>query len=91
MQRVTSDFLQRATSATSNERILQRVTSDFTTSEEQRVNFNEYRATSEKLRLGISMGENFNRKLGTLEATSKKSSSKMLLQSNKVANVYGNI
>ena len=31
MQRVTSDFLQRATSATSNERILQRVTSDFTT------------------------------------------------------------
>ena len=83
--------MQRAASATSNERILQRVTSDFTTSEEQRVNFNEYRATSEKLRLGISMGENFNRKLGTLEATSKKSSSKMLLQSNKVANVYGNI
>ena len=29
LQRVTSDFLQRATSATSNERILQRVTSDF--------------------------------------------------------------
>ena len=29
MQRVTSDFLQRATSATSNERILQRVRSDF--------------------------------------------------------------
>ena len=34
---VTSDLLQRATSATSNERILQRVTSDFTTSNEQRV------------------------------------------------------
>ena len=29
MQWVTSDFLQRATSATSNEQILQRVTSDF--------------------------------------------------------------
>ena len=29
LQRVTGDFLQRATSATSNERILQRVTSDF--------------------------------------------------------------
>ena len=28
-QRETSDFLERATSATSNERILQRVTSDF--------------------------------------------------------------
>ena len=41
LQRVTSDFLQRATSATSNERILQRVRSDFTTSNEQRVNFNE--------------------------------------------------
>ena len=51
LQRVTSDFLQRATSATSNERILQRVTSDFTTSNEQLVNFNEYRATSGKLRL----------------------------------------
>ena len=51
MQRVTSDFLQRATSgtsnsnflqrttsATSNERILQRVTSEF---------YNEQRATSE--------------------------------------------
>ena len=34
---VTSDLLQRATSATSNERILQRVTSDSTTSNEQRV------------------------------------------------------
>ena len=41
LQRVTSDFLQRATSATSNERILQRVTSDSTTSNKQRVNFNE--------------------------------------------------
>ena len=29
LQRVTSDFLQRATSATSKEQILQRVTSDF--------------------------------------------------------------
>ena len=29
LQRATSDFLQRAISATSNERILQRVTSDF--------------------------------------------------------------
>ena len=29
LQRATSDFSQRATSATSNERILQRVTSDF--------------------------------------------------------------
>ena len=34
-----------------NEQLLQRVTSDFTTSNEQRVNFNEYRSTSEKLRL----------------------------------------
>ena len=51
LQRVTCDFLQRTTSATINERILQRVTSDFTTSTEQLVNFNEYRATSEKLRL----------------------------------------
>ena len=49
-----SDFLQRATSATSNERILQRVTSDFTTSNEQRVNFNEQRETSEKLRLATN-------------------------------------
>ena len=37
MQRVTSNFLQRVTSATSNEQILQRVTSDFTTGNEQRV------------------------------------------------------
>ena len=51
MQRVTSDFLQRATSTTSKEQILQRVTSDFTTSNEQRVNFKEQRAMSEKLRL----------------------------------------
>ena len=29
LKRVTSDFLPRATSATSNKRILQRVTSDF--------------------------------------------------------------
>ena len=49
---VTSDFLQRATfTATSNERILQQVISDFTTSNEQRVNFNEYRTTNEKLGL----------------------------------------
>ena len=41
LQGVTSDFLQQETSATSNERILQQVTSDFTTSNEQRVNFNE--------------------------------------------------
>ena len=40
-QKVTSDFLQRATSVTSNERVLQRVMSDFTTSNEQRVSFNE--------------------------------------------------
>ena len=39
--RVIPYFLQRATTATSNEHILQRVTSDFTTSNEQRVNFNE--------------------------------------------------
>ena len=59
LQRPTSNFLQRATSATSNERILQRVTSDFTSSNEQRVNFNEYRATSEKLHL-IRIGIKFN-------------------------------
>ena len=54
LQRVTSDFLQWATSGTSNERILQRATfetsneqilqwatSDFTTSNEQRVDFNK--------------------------------------------------
>ena len=40
-QRVTSEFLQRVTSATSDVRILQRVTSGFTTSNKQRVNFNE--------------------------------------------------
>ena len=51
LKRVTSDFLQRATSATSNKQILQQATSDFTTSNEQRVNLNEQRATSEKLRL----------------------------------------
>ena len=37
MNFATSDFLQRATSVRSNERILQRVTSDFTMSNEQRV------------------------------------------------------
>ena len=37
LQRVTSEFLQRATSVTSNEGILQRVTSDFTTSEKLRL------------------------------------------------------
>ena len=41
LQRVTSDFLQRATSARSKEGILKRETSDFTTSNKQRVNFNE--------------------------------------------------
>ena len=35
MQQVTSDFLQRVTSATSNKQILQRVTSDFIMSKEQ--------------------------------------------------------
>ena len=39
LQWVTSYFLQRATSATTNERISQRVTSDFTTSKEQQANF----------------------------------------------------
>ena len=47
LQRVTSDFLQRATSETSNEQMLQVASSDFTTSSDQRVNFNEKRATSE--------------------------------------------
>ena len=51
LQRVTSNFLQQATSATSGERISQQVTSDFTLSNEQRVNFNEQRATREKLHL----------------------------------------
>ena len=51
LKRVTNYLLQQATSETSNERILKRVTSDFITSNEQQVNFNEYRATSEKLRL----------------------------------------
>ena len=41
LQQVKSDFLQQATSGASNEQILQRATSDFTTSNEQRVNFNE--------------------------------------------------
>ena len=38
-QQLTSDLLQQATSAVSNERILQRVTSDYTTSNERQVNF----------------------------------------------------
>ena len=37
-QRLTSDLLQRATSAVSNEQILQQVTSDYTTSNERQVN-----------------------------------------------------
>ena len=37
-QRLTSDLLQRATSAVSNKQILQRVTSDYTTSNERQVN-----------------------------------------------------
>ena len=49
LERVTKDILQRGTSATSNEQIVRRVTSDllqrapsdFTTSNKQRVNFNE--------------------------------------------------
>ena len=46
LQRVTSEFhdvkfLQPATSTTRSERILQRLTSDFTTNNEQRVMFNE--------------------------------------------------
>ena len=40
LQRKTSDFLQRATSATNSEQNLQPVTSDFTTSSKQRVNIN---------------------------------------------------
>ena len=55
LQRVTNDFWQRAISTATNEQSLQRVTSDFATSNEQRVNFNEQRATSEKLRLAICM------------------------------------
>ena len=41
LQRAMSDFLQRATSATSSERSFQQATSNFTTSNEQRMNFNE--------------------------------------------------
>ena len=41
LQRGTSDFLQRAISTTSNEQSLQQVTSNFTTSNKQRMNFNE--------------------------------------------------
>ena len=53
LHRVTRNLLQRATSATSNKRILQRVTSvlqpavsDFTTSNEQQVNFKERQVKS---------------------------------------------
>ena len=35
LQRVTSDLLQQATSTTSNERILQRIMSEFATSNER--------------------------------------------------------
>ena len=41
LQRLTSDFLERATSATSNELILQRATSDITSIYKQQVNFKE--------------------------------------------------
>ena len=41
LQRVTTDFLQQATSATSKEPILQQVTSDFATSNEQQVNLQQ--------------------------------------------------
>ena len=41
LQRVTSDFLQRATSATSNEQVLPRAMTDFTRSNEQWMNFNK--------------------------------------------------
>ena len=43
MQQVTSDFLWRATSAASKEQILQRATSDCTTSAFQRVTSNEWK------------------------------------------------
>ena len=43
--KVTSGFLQRETSAMSNDRILRRVRSDFTTSEFQRVTSNEWKVT----------------------------------------------
>ena len=46
-------FLQQVIRARSNVQILQRATSDFTSSNKQRVNFNMQRATIEKLRLGI--------------------------------------
>ena len=45
LQRVTRDFMQRATSATSSEQSFQQATSDFTTSNEQRMNFNESKVT----------------------------------------------
>ena len=41
MQRVMNKFLQRVTSATNNEQILQQVTSDFITSNELGTNFSE--------------------------------------------------
>ena len=37
------------------------------------------------------MGQNFPRKLDTLEATSRKCSLKMAFYSNNVANIYGNV
>ena len=46
LHRITSEFLQRATSATSSEGILQGVTIDFTMSNKQQVNFNEQRVKS---------------------------------------------
>ena len=42
LQRVTSDFLQPATSATSNKEICNKQREVCTTSGEQRVNFNKY-------------------------------------------------
>ena len=45
LQRVTRAFMQRAISATSSERSFQQATSDFTTSNEQRMNFNESKVT----------------------------------------------
>ena len=41
LQRITSDFLQRAFSATINKQNLQRVTSDITIGNKQQVNFNQ--------------------------------------------------
>ena len=49
LQRVTTEILERTTPATSNQQILKQVRSDFTTSNKQQVNFNEWQATKEKL------------------------------------------